>query len=362
MPTASTAPPPIALALLRWFGLHGRHDLPWQQPIDPYRVWVSEIMLQQTRVTTVIPYFQRFIARFPDVHALAAASLDEVLHLWTGLGYYSRARHLHRTAQHICTQYSGRFPDTATELSQLPGIGLSTAGAIVSIALGQRAPILDGNVKRVLARLRRIEGWTGQRAVERQLWHWADYYTPHERVAEYTQAIMDLGAMVCTPRRPECTSCPLQTYCDAYQTGDVDKYPGKKPRKTLPVHDTRLLMLQTSDDHILLERRANTGVWQDLYCFPELPEATTPTTWCEQQGLSATTIYHLPAFRHTFSHYHLDIQPVHVLLAGSADIAMAETHQLWYNIHHPVAIGLAAPVKRLLTSLTPAPLLTMEAP
>lgn len=347
---------PVAAALLTWFDQHGRHDLPWQRDINPYRVWVSEIMLQQTQVATVIPYFERFMARFGDVEALAAADEDEVLHYWTGLGYYSRARNLHRAARQVCSRHGGSFPASVEQLCELPGIGPSTAGAIASIAMGIRAAILDGNVKRVLARLHRVEGWPGQSAVLKSLWELAERHTPRERVADYTQAIMDLGATVCTPRKPACSSCPLEPHCGARGAGDPERYPGKKPRKVLPIRTSRFLILQCDDGRVLLERRDGRGVWHGLYCFPELAPDADPVLWCRQHGLDATTSHRAPAFRHTFSHYHLDIEPVHVSVAAPATGVMADDHQLWYNIRQPAAVGLAAPVKRLLAALLAAPL------
>lgn len=352
--------PPIAPALLAWYDRNGRHDLPWQQDIHPYRVWISEIMLQQTQVATVIPYFQRFMARFPDMQSLAEADQDEVLHYWTGLGYYSRARNLHRAAQQLCGQYGGRFPDSVAALCELPGIGPSTAGAIASISLGVRAPILDGNVKRVLARLQRVAGWPGQSAVLQQLWHWAEHYTPADRFADYTQAIMDLGAMICTPRKPACGECPLVEHCAARAHGDPEAYPGKKPRKALPIRSTRFLILRSCDT-VLLKRRDGSGVWHGLYCFPELPAESDPSHWCRNRGLEAVSAHCAPVFRHTFSHYHLDIEPVHVQLAAPTQPAvMADDHTLWYNIRQPASVGLAAPVKKLLASLLAAPLFVSE--
>ena len=224
--------------VLHWFDAHGRKHLPWQQQISAYRVWVSEIMLQQTQVTTVIGYFERFMQRFPDVVTLANAPQDDVLHLWTGLGYYARARNLHKAAQQIATDHGGEFPQTLEQVMALPGIGRSTAGAILSIACGKSHPILDGNVKRVLARYYAIEGWPGKRAVEDTLWQHATENTPATRTNHYTQAMMDLGAMICTRSKPACDKCPLQSDCIAYAQGKQNEYPGKKPKKTLPVKST----------------------------------------------------------------------------------------------------------------------------
>lgn len=240
----------FAARLLRWYDRHGRKDLPWQRARTPYTVWVSEVMLQQTQVATVIPYFERFMARFPDVRTLADAPLDAVLAHWSGLGYYSRARNLHRAAQQIRDRHGGVFPEDMDAIAALPGIGRSTAGAILAQALGQRHAILDGNVKRVLTRHRAIAGWPGQSAVERRLWEIAEAETPHARVADYTQAIMDLGAMVCTRARPRCGACPVADDCAARAAGTVSRYPAPKPRKTLPVRQTRMLLVTNGEGEV----------------------------------------------------------------------------------------------------------------
>lgn len=337
--------------LLTWFDQHGRHDLPWQHDTTPYRVWVSEIMLQQTQVKTVIPYFERFMAAFPHVEDLAAAAEDEVLHLWTGLGYYARARNLHRAAKQVCDQMGGEFPADVDGLMGLPGIGRSTAGAIVSIAYRTRATILDGNVKRVLARYRAIGGWPGKTAVHNQLWDIAEQYTPQERCADYTQAIMDLGATLCTRSAPQCPRCPLKDDCEAHRVGRETEFPGKKPRKTLPVRQTRFLMLRDPDGHFWLEKRASRGIWGGLWCFPE-GRGLDATDWCiDTVGQSPASIEPWPVFRHTFSHYHLDIAPILVQLDARLARVMEADRQLWYNVRQPPQIGLAAPVAELLTQL-----------
>ena len=246
------SPKPFHRRLLHWFRHHGRHDLPWQSPRDAYRVWVSEIMLQQTQVATVIPYFERFMARFPDLASLASADLDQVLHLWTGLGYYARARNLHRAAGVIVAEHGGRFPTDFEAVLALPGIGRSTAGAILAQACDQRHAILDGNVRRVLARHRAIEGWPGQKAVENTLWALAEELTPAEDVADYTQAIMDLGATVCTRSQPRCAACPLAEDCQARAAGRQADFPGRRPRKALPERHTRMLLLRDAEGQVLL--------------------------------------------------------------------------------------------------------------
>lgn len=339
--------------VLAWFDQHGRKDLPWQQAISPYRVWLSEIMLQQTQVATVIPYFERFIERYPDVTSLACAHQDEVLHLWTGLGYYSRARNLHKTAQRIVDDYNGEFPSDVDNLSSLPGIGRSTAGAITAIAFQKSAAILDGNVKRVLARHFAIDGWPGNGNVMKQLWTIAEQLKPEHRIADYTQAMMDLGATLCTRSKPQCQRCPLQQSCQAYKDGAQTNFPGKKPKKILPVKTTQLLMIENLNGEWLLEKRPSQGIWGGLWSFPQLDidEAAEPflATFIEAEHYSSQA---WPSYRHTFSHYHLDITPVHITLIKAHTPQCAQQQQLWYNSTHDNRIGLAAPVKKLLEALT----------
>jgi A/G-specific adenine glycosylase len=343
---------PFHLRVLNWFEAHGRKDLPWQREITPYRVWVSEIMLQQTQVKTVIPYFERFTAVFPNVQALAAAPEDEVLHLWTGLGYYARARNLHKAAKQVANELDGQFPNTLEGLCELPGIGRSTAGAIVSIAFGQRASILDGNVKRVLARCHRVEGWPGKTAVHQQLWSIAEHYTPTERCGDYTQAMMDLGATLCTRSSPACEVCPLAKDCQALAQGDQRDYPGKKPRKVLPVKTTCFLIARSREGNIWLEKRPSPGIWGGLWCFPEIDAPKSGNQRClDLWGLEPAGEKVWEGFRHTFSHYHLDITPLVVELDASPSAVMEASRYLWYNVRQPPQIGLAAPVATLLTQL-----------
>ena len=271
---------PFSTQLLAWFARHGRKDLPWQSDPSPYRVWVSEIMLQQTQVATVIPYYQTFMTRFPDVRRLAAAPLDEVLHLWSGLGYYARARNLHRAASLICSEHQGDVPSDLAALEALPGIGRSTAGAILALSAGQRHPILDGNVKRVLSRVYRVEGWYGHGEVARQLWELAERHTPKTQVAAYTQAIMDLGATLCTRGKPACARCPLQDQCAAYRDDCVGAYPASRPRRTLPVRESRVLLLCNAAGEVLLQRRPPVGIWGGLWSFPEVPADEDARQWC----------------------------------------------------------------------------------
>lgn len=340
----------FAQRLLRWFDQHGRKHLPWQNPITPYRVWVSEIMLQQTQVDTVIPYFERFMKSFPSVKHLAAAPIDEVLHHWTGLGYYARARNLHRCAQMIVDEYAGEFPQDVNILAELPGIGRSTAAAIASIAFEQPTAILDGNVKRVLARHSAIADWPAQPKVAEQLWRIAESHMPKKRCRDYTQAIMDLGATVCTRARPKCALCPVAEDCIALAEDNTTAYPGKKPAKDKPVKRAYFLLLQAPNGDILLERRPPQGIWGGLWCLPELPVEQPLETHLAGYGeLKGTERWE--GWRHTFSHYHLDIQPVLVKLAKRPQGIMEEGRHLWYNVRQPASVGLAAPVKLLLQKL-----------
>jgi A/G-specific adenine glycosylase len=348
------APPgDFAPRVLAWFDAHGRKDLPWQRDVTPYRVWVSEIMLQQTQVQTVIPYFERFVARFPDVAALADAPLDEVLHLWSGLGYYARGRNLHRAARAIRDQHGGQFPADIAAVAALPGVGRSTAGAILSLALGQRHPILDGNVKRVLARHFAVDGWPGQAAVARRLWELAEALIPPIRVAQYSQAMMDLGATVCIRARPACPSCPLVATCTAHRQGNPAAYPGRRPAKTLPVRATRLLVVRDPAGRVLLERRPPTGIWGGLWSLPQTEPTTDPLAWCadRQLGDGAQVVAHWPARRHTFSHFHLDMLPVEIRLERPGWRALDGDTTVWYKPDDPDARGLAAPIKKLLAEL-----------
>jgi len=342
----------IGARVLDWFDRHGRKDLPWQHDISPYRVWVSEIMLQQTQVKTVIPYFERFMQTYPTVRDLAAASEDAVLHLWTGLGYYSRARNLHRAARLVCERYDGVFPDDVDALSELPGIGRSTAGAIISIAYRKPAPILDGNVKRVLARFHAVEGYPGVTAVGQELWDYAEQHTPEQRVADYTQAMMDLGATLCTRSKPACGICPLNDDCLALREGSPARYPGKKPPKVLPVKTAQMLIIRDTDGHVLLEKRPPTGIWASLWIFPQLETGADALMHCRDRlHLDAELVEHWQDYRHTFSHYHFDIAPLVLRVARPAAQVMEAGRFLWYNLDEPAAVGLAAPVLKLLGKL-----------
>jgi A/G-specific adenine glycosylase len=335
--------------ILAWYARFGRKDLPWQNEPTPYRVWVSEIMLQQTRVATVIPFYNRFMARFPTVLALAGASQDQVLHRWSGLGYYARARNLHAAAQQIVARHNGIFPETFAAVLDLPGIGRSTAGAILALACGQRHPILDGNVKRVLARYHAIAGWPGQADVLKTLWSLAESCTPAVQVAAYTQAIMDLGATVCTRGRPLCAQCPLTADCLARQSGRQASYPAPRPQKALPVRRVTMLLLCNERDEILLEKRPPAGIWGGLWSFPEL--AASPAAemaWQEASGIRFRRIESWPVMRHTFTHFQLEITPLLAGVRREAALVMEGTDRVWYNTSQPTERGLAAPVKKLL--------------
>jgi A/G-specific adenine glycosylase len=337
--------------LLQWFDIAGRKDLPWQQDICPYRVWVSEIMLQQTQVSTVIPYYLRFMARFPDIVSLALAPNDEVLALWTGLGYYARARNLHKAAKMICEDFGGVFPGDPETIQTLPGIGRSTAAAIYSIAIGGRAPILDGNVKRVLSRYAAIDGWPGIKDVESQLWLLAEDLTPKKRVADYTQAIMDLGATLCTRSKPKCPECPIQSGCEAYAAGTQTNYPGKKPKKVTPVREIHLLIIENPAGEILLEQRPNSGIWGGLWSLPEAIDADAASHYLDNTLNAKGQIQAWPNIRHTFSHFHLDITPLHIKLKSDISTTMEPREMLWYKGHSNQQVGLAAPVKKLLDAV-----------
>jgi A/G-specific adenine glycosylase len=332
--------------ILAWFDRHGRTGLPWQVDRTPYKVWVSEIMLQQTQVATVIPYFQRFLARFPDVAALAAANLDEVIALWAGLGYYARARNLYKAAQQVVSLHGGVFPADSEALAALPGVGRSTAGAILSLGWGGQAPILDGNVKRVLARHAGLAGWPGESRVLRELWRLAEERTPGPRVADYNQAMMDLGALVCLPRSPACGECPVRGDCAAYRQGLTALIPAPKPRRSLPVRECWMLVLQRDNGEVFLERRPPVGIWGGLLSLPEFDGETALRAWCAGRGLGAARVEALARRRHTFSHFHLDFVPA---LVRAEPSAVAEQGGTWCL--PAAAEGLPAPVQKLLADI-----------
>jgi len=337
----------FAVRLLDWYQEYGRHDLPWQKNQFLYSTWVSEVMLQQTQVATVIPYFNRFMQRFPDIAALAQASQDDVLLHWSGLGYYSRARNLHKAATIIAEEYQGKFPENYESVLALPGIGPSTAGAILAQALDQRHAILDGNVKRVLARYQAIKGWTGQALMQKQLWQWAEAYTPEKNVADYTQAIMDLGATVCTRSSAKCDVCPLNMDCQAFKLDQVAAFPGKKPRKIIPIREKRFLIIRNNKGRYLMEKRPPTGIWGGLWSLPELAmDESVDKVIKENWQLSVTNFSDLPVFRHTFSHFHLDITPCEVHVTSSAQAVSDGARYQWCADLSKLA--LATPVSSIM--------------
>jgi len=339
--------------LLQWFDAHGRKDLPWQHPRTPYRVWLSEIMLQQTQVATVIPYFARFVVALPDLRALAAATSDEVFALWSGLGYYSRARNLHRAAQLCVEQHGGELPRDFDALVALPGIGRSTAGAILAQAFDLRFPILDGNVKRVLARRHGVAGWPGEKSIENQLWTFVQTHTPDERVADYTQAIMDLGATICTRAKPRCAECPVRTDCVALRDGLASTLPARRPARSVPTRNTIMLVLRDAHGRLLLERRAPTGIWAGLWSLPEAADAAEASQIMARVGRGANgaiELRALPAFTHTFTHFRLDVTPLCAEVVRRPAVADAGDRR-WLHPHEAAALGLPAPVRKLIASL-----------
>jgi A/G-specific adenine glycosylase len=336
--------------LIKWQKKHGRNDLPWQQTRDPYAVWLSEIMLQQTKVSAVIPYFRRFLERFPTIAALAAAPEDDVLALWSGLGYYSRARNLHRAAQIIVTEHGGGFPQAMDAVMALPGIGRSTAAAILVFAFGKRGAILDGNVKRVLARVRGITGYPGENAVAAQLWTQAELLLPKTGLRAYTQGLMDLGATVCARRNPRCTECPVQTMCIAQRTGRTAELPTPKPRKTLPQRRTMMLVLQRAGE-VLLEKRPSSGIWGGLWCFPVADSDADAVTVCAQRyGVQVELREALPVIAHGFTHYHLDILPQPAQVSSWPRRA-AEPGLIWLSVEEAKAAAIPTPVRGILEQL-----------
>ncbi len=346
----------FSTALLSWYDRHGRKDLPWKRRRDPYRIWVSEIMLQQTQVTTVIPYFERFMARFPDVATLARAGLDEVLHLWTGLGYYARARNLKRAAETIVTEHAGRFPADIEQVRALPGIGRSTAGAILAFAFDQRHAILDGNAKRVLARYHAVNEHPGA-ALDKALWPLAEAHTPAARSADYTQAIMDLGATLCRRRRPQCAHCPLASGCAAFAHGAPEAYPAARARRALPSKEVMMLMIRNDAGRVLLQQRPPAGIWGGLWGFPECAVDGDPHRFCrEHLGLDIALDPAWPVVPHTFSHFHLAITPQPACVIDAVGQVMENNGTVWYRLDVPDARGLAAPVQRLLQQLMKASL------
>lgn len=324
----------FAQAIIHWQTHHGRHDLPWQQTRNPYCRWVSEVMLQQTQVVSVIPYYLRFMERFPHVDALAAAPLNTVLTYWAGLGYYARARHLHRTAQWVRDHHQGVFPTDPTLLQRLPGIGRSTAAAIATFAGETPYAILDGNVKRLLTRFFAIAGFPSQAAVERQLWQLAEQLLPAQQGATYIQGLMDLGATLCTARHPQCDCCPLKTGCKAWQLGQQENFPTPRSRGTLPHKSTRMLLVRALDGRFFLEKRPPSGLWGGLWCFPQLDPLLDPVQQTRMKwGLITRVGACLPPLRHTFTHFHLDIEPQLLLVNHEqSSLGLCAENTGWFTL------------------------------
>lgn len=349
-PVPDVSPDAFSTRLLRWFDTHGRHHLPWQHPRTPYRVWVAEIMLQQTRVETVLPYYQAFMVRFPDLQTLAEAPLDPVLHRWSGLGYYARARHLHATAQRLHREYAGVWPTQRAALERLPGIGRSTAAAILAQAFEQREAILDGNCRRVFARHLGITGWTGSPQVQAQLWQAAEARLPQARLADYTQALMDLGATVCTRSRPSCTDCPIASDCRALLENRVQELPSPRPRRPLPER-IRYAALVEGPDGLWLQRRPPSGLWGGLFSLPEARDPARLAAWVEGQWPTVVALpcTHAP-IRQVFSHYRLELH-LRCFRVPTQFSGVMEGHSgIWYKsaLAELPAVGLPAPIQQFL--------------
>ena len=339
----------FAHRLIAWHKLHGRHDLPWQNTRDPYRIWVSEIMLQQTQVATVTPYFQRFMARFPDIASLAAAPIDTVLAHWSGLGYYARGRNLHAAAQLLVARHAGQFPASPAVIESLPGIGRSTAAAIAAFAFGVRGAILDGNVKRVLARCYGIAGYPGELAVQNRLWAQAEALLPATHIAAYTQALMDLGATLCTRAKPRCGHCPLQTQCVAYQSQRIAELPSAKPRAALPQREVVVLILRQGAA-VLLEKRPSSGIWGGLWSFPEIePAAILQAQLAQRFGVQARRVLPLAPLMHSFTHFRLTLRP---LLVEATAPLQPKPGQIWLALADARGAAIPTPVRKLLNDLS----------
>lgn len=342
--------------VLAWFDQNGRKSLPWKSTSiapehRPYRIWLSEVMLQQTQVTTMLPYYQRFIEQFPTLESLALGTLDEVLALWSGLGYYARGRNLHKAAVLMWQEHQA-VPDNFDELLALPGIGRSTAGAIMAQAFHQPYPILDGNVKRVLARYHAVEGWYGTRAVSDQLWSLSIEHTPDKRVADYTQAIMDIGALLCTRSKPVCDNCNLSTDCRAFQTGRTSELPTPKPKKIKPVKQVHVLCF-LDNNKVMLEQRPPSGIWGGLWSFPEFrSQVDLHAHLVDNLNADTTHSVAMDSFRHTFSHYHLDIHPHVIRVSDKMSTQVNDSTSRYFSLSEKLGVGIAAPVKRLLDDLS----------
>ncbi len=355
-PLPDRFPEPFHDRLLAWWDRAGRKNLPWQHPRSPYRVWVSEIMLQQTQVAAVIPYFERWMARFPDLESLAKANLDEVLSLWSGLGYYARARNLHRAARVCMKRFGGSLPEDAADLSELPGIGPSTASAIVSLAHDRPAAVLDGNVKRLLARHAAIAGWPGASKVQRRLWQEAQSRLPQTRAGDYSQAVMDLGAVICKRRDPRCSDCPVSADCRALQQGITDSLPDPRPKKEVPSKELHMLILRDQAGRVLLQRRPPDGIWGGLWSLPEGKslEAIDPGIGPGAEAI-ATDFCSLPELEHRLTHLHLRIRPALLTLPPDGRLQCDSLREgpdsAWFGPEDWHRIGLPKPVNDLLQTI-----------
>lgn len=342
--------PSFAKRLIDWHRQHGRHDLPWQGTEDPYRVWLSEIMLQQTQVGTVIPYYARFLTRFPTLADLAAAPVEEVMGLWSGLGYYARARNLHLCAQTIATEHAGQFPRTPAEITRLPGIGQSTAHAIAAFCFGTRVAILDGNVKRLLCRCFGIAG-TGAK-LDQHLWQLAESLLPKQQVATYIQAQMDMGATICTRTRPRCTVCPVAMQCVAYKEDRVGELPTPKARRVIPQREVVLLVIR-QEDRVLLMQRPPTGIWGGLLSLPELPEGDDAADFCARElRLRIDAVSSAPTFQHSFTHFRLCIQP---LICTARSKGKPPAGYRWLDRKDWAGAALPTPIRKILDGLSASP-------
>ena len=348
MPSSTHRLPDFAPRLIAWQQQFGRHTLPWQGTTDPYRIWLSEIMLQQTQVDSVIPYYQRFLARFPDLNALAAATEEEVLGLWSGLGYYSRARNLHAAACKIVHEHGGRFPRDIPTIQSLPGIGRSTAAAIAAFSYQARCAILDGNVKRVLTRVFGIEGWPGEKAVETRLWGLAESLLPSSDIHSYTQGLMDLGATVCTRGRASCGVCPFENDCVANRTGRQRELPAARPKRNMPERAVTMLVVVRAGE-VLLEKRPPTGIWGGLWSFPEGSEDANPEKMAVRLGFEVATCQELDGFTHTFTHFRLFIRPWLVSVRRITQVM--EPGSVWLSLDELEGAALPTPVRRILQGL-----------
>jgi A/G-specific adenine glycosylase len=335
-------------AVLDWYDRHGRKNLPWKLEATPYKVWVSETMLQQTQVNTATPYFLRFMQRFPTLALLGNASQDQVLQHWSGLGYYARARNLHRSAQIIVDHLDGEMPATLEQLTALPGIGRSTAGAILSLGFGKRAAILDGNVKRILSRYINLNGWPGTTANQRLLWAISEHLTPEKQTGDYNQALMDMGATLCTRTRPACSACPLQSTCSANRLQCTDTVPASKPSRCIPVRKSWMLILRNGRENTFyLEKRPGTGLWGGLWVFPCFDSEIDMYAWCRQRSIDITLLERRPEQRHTFTHFHLDYMPV----MGQASPFYGVQDEAGGWLRADEALAVPAPIYRLLTEI-----------